>query len=116
MDFNEQMDKTLAQARELQKQMFDAANQASGDMKPLLVAGLRKAQELQKIFNRHATESSAMAAQQAQTASQHLKDMISMGSDAMRQSAEQTRATAQKMAEHAQAVVDAASKAAKPPD
>jgi outer membrane scaffolding protein for murein synthesis (MipA/OmpV family) len=116
VDFNETLEKALAQARELQKQMFEAANQATGDMKPQLEASLRKAQELQKIFSRHATDSSAIAAQQAQTASKHLNDMIAMGSDAMKQSAEQTRVTAQKMAEQAQAVVDAATKAAKPPN
>jgi DNA anti-recombination protein RmuC len=117
MNFNEQMAKALAQARELQQQMFDAANQAGGDLKPQLAETLRKAQELQKIFNRHATESSAMAAQHAKDASQHLNDMISMGSDAMHQSGEETRATAQKMAEHAQAVVDAAAGAMpKPPN
>jgi len=48
MNFNEQMAKALAQARELQQQMFDAANQAGGDLKPQLAETLRKAQELQK--------------------------------------------------------------------
>ena len=50
-------------------------------------------------------------AEHAKNASQHLGDMISMGSDAMRQSAEETRKTAQTMTDHAQKVVESAAQA-----
>ncbi len=111
MSWNETMERVLAQSRELQRQMTEAANKAVEEMKPQLQESLRKAQELQAILSRHATESSALGAEQAKEASRHLNDFIQMGSEALRQSAEQTRATAQKMSEHAQAVVDAASRA-----
>jgi uncharacterized protein YukE len=107
MSWNETMEKALAQARDLHTQMLEAANKATEDMKPQLQATLQKARELQSVFNRHAADSSAAAADQAKTASKHLNDFIAMGSEAMRQSAEQTRATAQQMSEHAQKVVEA---------
>jgi hypothetical protein len=108
MSWNDTMEKALAQARELHRQMSEAAGKAAEDMKPHLQQTLTKAQELQTILSKHATETSATAAQHAQTASGHLGDFIRMGSEAMRQSAEETRATAIKMTEHAKKVVDSA--------
>ena len=115
MNFNDQMEKALAQARELQAEMYAAANKAAEDMKPQIADAMHKAQELQRIFNHHAAASSELAAKQAESASKHLREMIELGSEAMRESAEQTKATAQKMAEQAKAVVDAATRAVKPP-
>jgi len=117
MNWNETMEKALAQARELHRQTMEAANKAAEDMKPHLQTTLRHAQELQATLSKHATEASATASQQAQTANGHLADFIRMGGEAMRQSAEETRATAIKMTEHAKKVVDAAVAAnAKKPD
>ncbi len=108
MSWNDTMQKALAQARELHRQTVEAANKTAEDMKPHLQTTLRHAQELQATLSKHATEMSASAAQQTETANGHLSDYIRMGAEAMRQSAEQTRATAMMMTEHAKKVVDAA--------
>jgi DNA anti-recombination protein RmuC len=108
MSWNDTMEKALAQARELHRQTLEAANKAAEDMKPHLQTTLRQAQDLQATLSKHATEMSASAAQSTETANGHLSDFIRMGGEAMRQSAEDTRATAVKMTEHAKKVVDAA--------
>ncbi|MBC5809967.1 MAG: hypothetical protein GIW95_03805 [Candidatus Eremiobacteraeota bacterium] len=113
MDWNETLEKTLAQARDLQRQMNEAANKAAEDMKPHLERSLKQAQDLQATLSKHATESSAMASQQSQVAMGHLNEFIRVGNQAMRESAEQTRATAQKMTDQAQKVVDATAEAVK---
>jgi len=109
---NEIMEKALAHAREMQRSMNEAMNKSAEQMKPFLSESLKNARELQSTLSKHATESSAIASQQAQTAIGHLNEFIKMGSDAMRESAEQTRATAEKMMEHSRKAVEAANAAA----
>ncbi len=112
MNFNDAMSRALAQAREMQKQAVEAANDAAEQMKPHIAKSLENAKELQATLNQHATQSGEIASRQAQTALGHLTDYIRMGSDAMRESAEATRETAMKMVEQSKKVVDAANAAA----
>ena len=79
MSWNETMSKALAQARELHRQTLEAANKAAEDMKPQMQEAVNRARELQSIFNKHATESSATMAEHAKNASQHLNDRITRG-------------------------------------
>ena len=111
MDFNDAMERALTQAREMQRQMGEAASQAVGEMKPHLERSLRSAKDLQKTLNDNAVASSETAAAQAQSALGHLNDFVRMGGEAMRESAEQTRATALKMVEESRKVVDSMSDA-----
>jgi len=111
MDFNSAMERALAQARELQKQVSAAASDAAEQMKPHLEQSLEKAKELQATLGKHATESGEIAAKSTETARAHLNDFIRMGGDAMRESAEQTRQTALKMVEESRKIVEAASEA-----
>ena len=111
MNFNDAMEKALSQAREMQKQAIEAVNTAAEQMKPHIQKSLENARELQTTLNRHTAESSEIASRQAQTALGHVSEFIAMGSQAMRESAEQTRETAMKMVEESKKVVDAASAA-----
>ncbi len=111
MNFNDAMERALTQAREMQRQMGDAVNQAAEELKPRVERSLRDARELQNTLSRQVAESSETAASQTQSALGHLNDFIRMGGEAMRESAEQTRATAVKMVEESRKVVDSVSEA-----
>jgi uncharacterized membrane protein YccC len=115
MNFNETFEKALASARELQRTIGDAVSKASDQMQPLLQQSVKQAQDLHETLSKHAAESGAVAQQQTQVAMGHLNEFIKTGSEAMRQSAEQARDTAMKMAEHSKRVVEAAAAAAKQP-
>jgi len=109
--FNDAMDKALAQARELQKQMTAAATDAAAQMKPHLEQSLEKARELQATLSRQAGESGEVAAKGADVARAHLDEFMRMGSEAMRESAELTRQTTLRMLDQSKKIVDAASDA-----
>ena len=109
MNFNDAMERALAQARDMQRQIGEAVNQAAEEMKPRVEQSLKDAQDLQSTLSRHATQSGETAAAQAQTALGHLNAFVRMGSDAMRESAEQTRATALKMVDESRKVVESVS-------
>ena len=111
MNFNDVMEKALAQAREMQRQAGAAVNESAEAMKPHIEKSLADARTLQQTLSRHATDSGGMAAEQTQSAIGHLNDFIRLGSEAMRESAEQTRQTAQKMAEQSRMVIESMSAA-----
>ena len=111
MNFNDAMGRALAQARALQEQAIEAANNAAEQMKPHIEKSLENAKELQATLSEHAAVSGETASRQAQTALGHLGDYIRMGTEAMRESAETTRATAVKMVEQSKKIVDAATEA-----
>ena len=111
VNFNSAMERALSQARELQKQAVEAANEAAEKMKPQLEQSLAKARELQATFEKHATESTGAAAKNTQVAREHLNDYLRMGGEAMKESAEMTRQTAAKMVEQSKKIVDAANAA-----
>jgi len=113
MDYNAAMERALAQARQVQQQVGEALSVAAEQLKPQLQKSLDDAKDLQSTFVKHAEAGNAMASEQAQTAVTHLNDFIRMGSEAMRESAEQTRQTAQKMMEESRKVVEAAAAATK---
>jgi DNA anti-recombination protein RmuC len=106
MNFNDLLDRALTQAREMQRQAGEAAAQAAEQMKPHIEQSLENAREVQEKLSRHAAESGEMAAAQTQSALGHVSDFIAMGSEALRESLEQTRVTALKMAEQSKKIVD----------
>ena len=111
-NFSEILDRALAQAREMQKQAGEAASQAAEQIKPHIEQSLQSAREVQDKLSRHAAESGDIAAAQTQTALGHVNDFIRMGSEALRETAEQTRSTAIKMAEQSKRIVDQVAEAA----
>ena len=108
MNFNSAMEKALAQAREIQKQLLDATTAVTEQVKPQLAKTLDDAHALQETLTKHAAASSEIAAKQTQVTLGQLGEMIKMGSEAMRESAEQTRAAALKMVAQSKKVVDSA--------
>ena len=112
MNFNDLLERALAQAREMQRQAGEAAAQAAEQMKPHIEQSLENAREVQEKLSRHATESGEMAAAQTQSALGYVSDFIAMGSEALRESVEQTRATAVKMAEQSKKIVEQVAAAA----
>ena len=118
MAFNDALEKALAQARELQRQITEVATDAAEQMKPHLEQSIVKAREIQETLTRQAGEQSEVAAKGAEVARAHVSEFLKMGSEAMRESAELTRQTTLKMVEQSKKIVEAASAAAtsKKPD
>ena len=112
MNFNDLLDRALAQAREMQRQAGEAAAQAAEQMKPHIEQSLENARAVQEKLTRHATESGDVAAAQTQSALGYVGDFLTMGSEALRESVEQTRATAMKMAEQSKKIVEQVAAAA----
>jgi len=113
VDFNDAMERALAQAREVQRQVAEATANAAEQMKPHLEQSLATARELQKTLAQHAEASSEIAAEQTQHAMGYVADFLKMGAEAMRESAEQSRATALKMVDESRKVVDSMASAIK---
>ena len=117
MNFNDALEKALAQARELQRQITEVATDAAEQMKPHLEQSMVKAREIQETLARQAGEQSEVAAKQAEVARAHLNEFVKMGTEAMRESAELTRQTALKMVDQSKKIVEAAASAtSKKPD
>jgi len=106
MNFNDAMERALAQAREMQRQVAAAATTAAEQMKPQIEQSLESARELQKTLAKHAAESSEIAAEQTKSAMTHLNDFMRMGGEAMRESVEQTRDVTLKMVDESRKVVE----------
>ncbi|MBV9648500.1 MAG: hypothetical protein JO043_13620 [Candidatus Eremiobacteraeota bacterium] len=117
MNWNDHFEKALASARELQRTVGEAALKANEQLQPLIAESVKHAADLQATLAKHATETGTIAQQQTQVAMQRVGEFIKTGSDAMRQSADQARATAQRMTEQSrqvmQATTDAMTKAAR---
>ncbi len=116
MNFNDAMDRALAQARAMQKQVTEAVNKTAEQMKPHVEKSLEDARELQATLSKHAEESGELAAKQAHATLGHVNDYIKMGGEALRESAERTRETALKMVDQSRKIVDAARAAATAPE
>src|SRR5579862_3957448 len=112
MSWNDTMNQVLAKARELHKTALEAANRTAEDMRPHVEEGIKNAQALQATLSKHAAESGAVAADQTKTLLSHVGEYVRLGQDAMRQSADMTRATVMQMTEHAKKIADAAAAAA----
>jgi DNA anti-recombination protein RmuC len=106
INFNDILDRALTQARELQRQAGEAATEAAEQIKPQIERSLKNAREVQEKLARHAEESGELAASQTQTAIGYVNDFIRMGSEALRESVEQTRTAALKMAEQSKKIVE----------
>ncbi|MBD5633617.1 MAG: hypothetical protein IAI49_03970 [Candidatus Eremiobacteraeota bacterium] len=86
--------------------MAAVAANAADQLKPHLEQSLESARELQKTLAKHAEQSSEIATEQTQHTLGYLSQFVKMGSEAMRESAEQSRTTAMKMVEESRKVVD----------
>lgn len=111
MNTNELFDRALASARELQRNLGDAAAKGTEQMKPLLEQSLKNAQDLQATLSKHAQESGVIAQAHTERALGHLQEFIRIGGEAVRASSAQAREYATQMAEQsrqaAQSVADA---------
>jgi hypothetical protein len=105
------LDRILEQARELQKTITAAANDAGEQMKPHVEQSLVRARELEATLRRQAAEQSEVASKGAEVARTHLNEFIRIGSEALRESAELTRQTTMKMVDQSKKIVDAANAA-----
>ena len=112
MSWNDTMNQVLARARELHKTALEAASRTAEEMRPHVEEGLKNAQALQATLSKHAAESGQIAADQTKTLLSHVGEYVRLGQDAMRQSADMTRATVMQMSEHARKIADAAAAAA----
>ncbi|MGH7709341.1 MAG: hypothetical protein ACREM8_02675 [Vulcanimicrobiaceae bacterium] len=111
MNTNDALERALAQARELQHSLNEAVNKTAEQMRPILQESVKNAQELQATLTKHAAETSQITAKQTQATVDQLQEFIKIGSQAMRDSAEQTRAAATKMMEHSRKIVETAAAA-----
>jgi hypothetical protein len=107
MNFNERLEKALAQAREMQRTVGEAMLKANDQLQPMIAESVKQAAELQSTLAKHAAESGAIAQQQTKVAMEHVGEYIKVGSDALRQSAAQARESAQQMAEQSRKVMEA---------
>jgi hypothetical protein len=105
-------DRFLAEAKELQKTVTAAANDAAEKMKPQVEQSLERARQLQETLARQAAQQSEVASKGAEAARGHLSEFIRIGTEAMRESAELTRQTTLKMVDQSKKIVDAANAAA----
>ncbi len=108
MNPNDIVDRMLAQARELQKNVAAAASSAAENAKPMLEESLKNAHDLQATLATHAQETGAVAGEQSQKAMGHLAEFMKMGTEAMQASAEHAREIAGKMMEQGRATVESA--------
>jgi len=112
MNFNDAMERALAQARAMQKQVAEAVNKTAEQLKPHVEKSLEDARELQATLSKHAEETGELASKQAQVTLGHVNDYIKIGNEALRESADRTRETAAKLVEQSRKVVEAATAAA----
>jgi len=105
---NEIIDKALAQARQMQRTMNEAMTRAGEQMTPLLEESLKNARELQNTLQAHAAETSAVAQQQAHTAIDHLQRFLKVGTEVVKQSADQARAQTETLLQHQRNAIDSA--------
>ena len=73
----------LAEAKELQKTVTAAANDAAEKMKPQVEQSLERARQLQETLTKQAAEQSEVASKGAELARGHLTEFIRIGSEAM---------------------------------
>jgi hypothetical protein len=80
-------------------------------MKPHLAQSIESAKTMQATLAAHAAQQSTIASKSAEGALSNLNEYIKMGSEAMKESIEVTRATTLKMVDQSKKIVDAANSA-----
>jgi len=109
--FNDAMQKALAQAREMQKNISAAATEAADKMKPHVEQSIENAKAMQATLAEHAAKQGEIASKSADGALSHLGEYLKMGSEAMKESVQLTRETTLKMVDQSKKIVDAANAA-----
>ena len=94
-------ERLMAQARELQNKMAEAASKNAEQMRPYLQQSMATAGEMQRTLTEHAQKSAAINKEYADKALGHLSELMRIGAEAMRANADQARSMAQAMADHA---------------
>jgi hypothetical protein len=123
---NEQIDKMLAQAKQLQHSMGEALSKTNDQLQPIIKEQLEAAQHLQETLSKHAGEAAQKAqpvikeqidnaqklltSDQAKAALGHVQSFIKTGSGALQESAEQTRVSVQKMVDQSKKIVESMGK------
>lgn len=108
---NDAVKRALEQAREMQKKIGDAVNKQHEEMKPLIEQSVKSAQDLQTTLTKHAQESGIITQEQTQRALGHLQNFMRIGADAMKATAEQTRAQVQQMMDQSKAAAESTAEA-----
>jgi methyl-accepting chemotaxis protein len=99
-------ERLMAQARDLQSKVTQAATQSAEQMRPYIEQSMTTAAQLQKTLQEHATKSAELNKDYADRALGHLSELMRIGSEAMRANADQTRKMAQSMIDEAQRAYD----------
>ncbi len=107
-DFSERI---IAQARDLQNKVTQAASQSAEQMKPFIEQSMATAGELQKTLAEHASKTAALNQEYTNRALGHLSELMKLGSEAMRANGEQARAMAKDMVDHARRAYETTSAA-----
>ena len=108
MTWSENLERLLAQSRDLQRSLNEAANKTAEQIQPLVRESLKNAHELQDTLAKHASETGEIAAEQSKVAIGHLQEYIKIGSEAIQHTTEQTRAAAEKLADQSRKVAESA--------
>jgi hypothetical protein len=103
-------ERLMAQARELQNKVAQAAGQSAEQMRPFIEQSMNAAGELQKTLSEHASKSASLNQEYTNRALGHLSELMKIGSEAMRANAEQARSMAQDMVDHARRAYENATK------
>lgn len=104
-------ERIMAQARDLQNKVSQAASQSAEQMKPFIEQSMSTAGELQKTLAEHASKTAAINQEYTNRALGHVSELMKIGSEAMRANAEQARKMAQDMLDQARHAYESASAA-----
>ena|SRR5579872_677706 len=115
MNPNDVTERVIAQARELQRKVGEAASQTAEQMKPLIQQSLATAGELQKTLSEHAQKSASINQEYANRALGHLSELMKLGAEAMRANADQARQMTQAMVDQARKTYETTNTAAGKP-
>ena len=113
MNPNDMSERIMAQARDLQNAVSQAASQTAEQMKPLIAKSMENAQVLQQTLAEHAKQSASINQEYANRALGHISELMKIGAEALKANAEQTRQMVQTMMSASQKTVDSATTATK---
>lgn len=111
MNPSELTERLMAQARELQSKMTEAASKNAEQVRPYLEQSMATASAMQKTLTEHAQKSAALNKDYADKALGHLSELMRLGAEALRANAEQARTMTQAMADHARRAYETTSAA-----
>lgn len=111
MNPNDIVERALHQAREMQKTVAAAVDQASTNMKPMLEESLKNGKELQESLGKYAAEAGTVAQEQTKSAMGHLQEFMRIGSEAMKSSSDIAAKQGQALLEQSRKTIESATAA-----